>query len=67
MGNVSGHIKGCRSTEVIDRQLAVFAAVDQDMSDRIAKAIGRSPVKPLAVKKANEAARFQPNVGKARL
>ncbi len=35
--------------------VSVFAAVDQDLSDRIAKAIGVSTVQPLKVKPASEA------------
>ena len=42
--------------------VSVFAAVNQDLSDRIAKAIGAPTVKPLAVKSASEAPRFKPNV-----
>jgi hypothetical protein len=37
----------------------VFAAVDQDLSDRIAKAMGVPTVKPLAVKPASEAVNFK--------
>ncbi|EMD36620.1 hypothetical protein CERSUDRAFT_84800 [Gelatoporia subvermispora B] len=57
--NVAVHIKGVRSAEVRDRQLSVFAAVDQDIADRIAQAIGVSTVKPLQVKPAAEAVRFK--------
>jgi catalase len=39
----------------------VFAAVDQDLSDRIAKAVGHPTVKPLEVKPASEAVRFRAN------
>jgi catalase len=39
----------------------VFAAVDQDLSDRIAKAVGHPTVKPLEVKLASEAVRFRAN------
>ena len=39
----------------------VFAAVDQDLSDRIAKAVGHPTVKPLEVKPASEAVRFKIN------
>jgi len=39
----------------------VFAAVDQDLSDRIAKAVGHPTVKPLEVKSASEAVRFKIN------
>jgi hypothetical protein len=41
--------------------VAVFAAVDQGLSDRVAKAIGAPTVKPLKVKPAAEALRFKPN------
>jgi catalase len=39
----------------------VFAAVDQGLSDRIAKAVGHPTVKPLEVKPASEAVRFKIN------
>ncbi|QRV78657.1 catalase [Ceratobasidium sp. AG-Ba] len=57
--NVAGHLGNAKSAEVKARQLAVFAAVDQDLSDRIAKAIGAPTVKPLQVKPASEAVRFK--------
>ena len=41
--------------------VSVFAAVDQDLADRISKAIGHAPVKPLAVASASQAIRFQYN------
>jgi catalase len=41
----------------------VYAAVDQGLSDRIAKAIGHPTVKPLKVKPAAEAVRFRHNIG----
>lgn len=64
--NVAGHISAARD-EIIARQLSVFATVDQDLADRIAKAVGKPSAKPLSVKKASEAHRFQANVGRARL
>ena len=39
--------------------VSVFAAVDQELGDRIAKAIGHPPVKPLPVKPASEAITFK--------
>lgn len=45
--------------------VSVYAAVDQGLSDRIAKAIGVSPVQPLKVKPASEAVRFRVNIGLA--
>lgn len=39
----------------------VFAAVDQDLSDRISKAVGHPAVEPLEVKPAPEAVRFKVN------
>lgn len=39
--------------------VSVFAAVDQDLADRLCKAIGHPPVKPLAVAPASEAIRFK--------
>ncbi|KAK2467935.1 hypothetical protein APHAL10511_000230 [Amanita phalloides] len=61
--NVANHIKSVKNPEIIDRQLAVFAAVDLDLADGIAKAVGRSPVPPLKVKPATEAVSFCPNIG----
>jgi len=61
--NVSGHLKNVKSGEVKARQLSVFAAVDQELSDRIAKAIGHSTVKPLQFKPASEAITFRANIG----
>ncbi|KAF8493591.1 catalase [Gautieria morchelliformis] len=59
--NFAGHLGGAKSAEVKARQLSVFAAVDQGLSDRVAKAIGAPTVKPLKVKPAAEALRFRPN------
>lgn len=39
----------------------VFAAVDQDLSDRISETVGYPTVKPLKVKPASEAVRFKVN------
>ncbi len=39
--------------------VSIYAAVDQGLSDGIAKAVGRSPVKPLQVKPASEAIQFR--------
>lgn len=43
--------------------MSVWAAVDQSLSDRIAKAVGAPTVKPLQVKPASEAVRFRANLG----
>ncbi|KAI0746660.1 catalase [Daedaleopsis nitida] len=59
VGNVAGHMKNAKSAEVKARQLSVFAAVDQSLSDRIADAIGAPHVKPLEFKPATEAIRFK--------
>ncbi|KAL5504825.1 hypothetical protein ACEPAH_7488 [Sanghuangporus vaninii] len=59
--NVAVHIKNCKSKEVIARQLSVFAAVDQSLSDRIAKAIGAPTAQPLKVKPAAEAVGYKLN------
>ncbi|THG95993.1 hypothetical protein EW026_g5753, partial [Hermanssonia centrifuga] len=58
VGNVAGHLGNVKSPIVKARQLSVFANVDQDLSDRIAKAIGHPSVKPLSVPPASEATRF---------
>jgi len=57
--NIAGHFGNVKSAEIKARQLAVFAAVDQSLSDRIAKAIGHPTVKPLKVKPAEEAGKFK--------
>jgi len=57
--NVSGHFKNVKSPEVKVRQLSVWAAVDQGLSDRIAAAIGHPPVKPLVVKAESEADKYK--------
>jgi catalase len=57
--NVSGHFKNVKSPEVKVRQLSVWAAVDQGLSDRIAAAIGHPPVKPLVVKAASAADKYK--------
>jgi len=63
VSNVAGHLGGVKSAEIKARQLSVYAAVDQGLSDRIAKAIGHPTVKPLKVKPAAEAVRFRHNIG----
>jgi len=55
--NVSGHLRGA-DKHIQARQLSVFAAVDQDLSDRIAKAMSADTVKPLKAKPASEAVKF---------
>ncbi|CCO31829.1 catalase [Rhizoctonia solani AG-1 IB] len=57
--NVTGHLGSAKSAEIKARQLSVFAAVDQDLSDRIARAMGVPTVKPLQVKPASSAVRFK--------
>ena len=49
----------CNLTHYLSTTVSVFAAVDQGLSDRIAKAIGHPSVPPLKVKPASEAIRFQ--------
>jgi len=56
--NVGGALGGCKKKEIIARQLSVFAAVDQSLSDALAKEIGVPTVKPLAAKPASEAWTF---------
>jgi len=63
VSNVAGHFKNVKSPEIKARQLSVFAAVDQGLSDRIGKAIGHPSVKPLKVKSAAEAVKFRHNIG----
>lgn len=63
MKNLAGHFGNVKSAEIKARQLAIYAAVDQGLSDRIAAAIGANPVKPLQVKPVSEAEKFRPNLG----
>ncbi|KAI0090631.1 catalase [Irpex rosettiformis] len=56
--NVAVHIVNVKSAAVKKRQLSVFAAVDQSLSDRIAQAINHPTVKPLEVPPAEKANRF---------
>ena len=56
--NIAVHLKNAKSAEVKARQLSVFAAVDQSLSDRIAQEIGAPTVKPLQAKPASEAIRL---------
>ncbi|KAI0714180.1 catalase [Cerioporus squamosus] len=62
VSNVSSHLGRAKSAEIKARQLSVFAAVDQTLSDRIADAIGMPRVQPLKVKPAEEALRFRSSV-----
>ncbi|GBE84665.1 catalase [Sparassis latifolia] len=57
--NVAVHLGNAKSAAVKARQLSVFAAVDQEIADRIAKAIGVPTVPPLKVASASEAIRFK--------
>ncbi|KAF6760383.1 catalase [Ephemerocybe angulata] len=61
--NIAAHFGNVKSAEIKARQLAIFAAVDQNLSDRIAAAVNASPVKPLQVKPVAEAEKFRPNLG----
>jgi len=60
--NIAGHFGGVKSEEIRARQLAVWAAVDQSLSDRIAKAIGAPTVKPLQVAPAESAIKYRANL-----
>ncbi|KIY61672.1 catalase [Cylindrobasidium torrendii FP15055 ss-10] len=59
--NLAGHIGGVKSKEVLARQLSVFAAVDQGLSDRLAKAVGAPTVAPLKSRSAEEAVKYRFN------
>lgn len=58
VNNVAGHLGSCKSKVVIERQLSVFAAVDQGLGDRLAQKIGTASVKPMAVKPASQGWKF---------
>ncbi|GAA5841222.1 hypothetical protein JCM5353_001203 [Sporobolomyces roseus] len=62
VGNVSGHLGGCKSEEVKKRVLSCFATINQELSNKIAKEIGLPEQQPLKVKPASEAIRFRPNL-----
>jgi catalase len=57
--NVAGHFGNVKRPEIKARQLAIWAAVDQDLSNRIAKAVGAPTVQPLKAKPASESVRFK--------
>ncbi|PAV17619.1 catalase [Pyrrhoderma noxium] len=59
VGNIAVHIKNVKSKEVLNRQLSVFATVDQSLADRVAAAVGVPSVSPLKVKPAPEAVRYK--------
>jgi catalase len=61
--NIAGNLRNAKSAEIKARQLSVFAAVDQGLSDAIAIAIGAPTVQPLAVARATEVVPLRTNVG----
>ncbi|KAI0036404.1 catalase [Vararia minispora EC-137] len=63
ISNLAGHLGGVKSPVVKARQLSVFAAVDQDFSDAVAKAIGHPSVKPLPAAPAEKLLRLKTNIG----
>ncbi|KAH9160944.1 catalase [Lactarius sanguifluus] len=63
ISNIAGHLGGVKSAEIKARQLSVFAAVDQGLSDAIAKAIGAPTVQPLQVAPASEVVPLRANIG----
>jgi catalase len=60
--NVAVHMRKCKSKEVQARQLSVFATVDQEIADRIAKTLGVSSAQPLKVKSADEAISYRTGI-----
>lgn len=62
VSNVAGHLCGAKSDETKKRMLAVFGAVDEDLSARIAKEIGMSPVPAYKPLPASEGRRFRANL-----
>jgi len=61
--NIVGNLRNAKSAEIKARQLSVFAAVDQGLSDAIAKAIGAPTAQPLAVAPATEVVPLRTNIG----
>ena len=60
--NLAVHMCNIKSKAITERQLSVFAAVDEDFAAKLAKELGVSPVKKMEVKKAGEAVRFKANL-----
>ena len=56
--NLAGHMKAIKSKAVLERQLSVFAAVDEGFAGKLAQALGVQPVQKLQFKAAGEAVRF---------
>jgi len=61
--NIAANLGNVKSPEIKARQLAVFAAVDQGLSDAIARAIGVPTAAPLAVAPATAVAPLKTNIG----
>ena len=62
--NLAVHMCNIKSKAITERQLSVFAAVDEDFAAKLAKELGVSggAVKKMEVKKAGEAVRFKANL-----
>lgn len=60
--NLAVHLKNIKKKEILERQLSVFAAVDETFAKRLADALEVQPVAKLDTKKAEEAVRFKANV-----
>jgi len=61
--NIAAHLGSTKSADIKARQLSVFAAVDQGLSDAIAKAIGAPTVQPLEVAPASGVVPLTTNIG----
>ncbi len=63
VSNVAGHLGAAKSQEIKERTVRCFAAVSQDLGDRIAKAIGVASQKPIDMLPAEQALQFRANLG----
>lgn len=61
--NFSVHLKGVKTPAIRDRWLSVLAAIDQSLSDNVAKKLGTAPVAPLKAAPAEQSWRLRTNVG----
>ncbi|EJT99767.1 catalase [Dacryopinax primogenitus] len=63
--NLSVHMKNIKSKVVLERQLSVWAAIDQSLADGISKTLGVPTVAPMKVAPASAALRYQAYAGKS--
>lgn len=59
VGNLASHMVNIKNIEITNRQLSIFAAIDQGFSDCVARAIGVASVAPFTAKPASEVFKFR--------